>query len=104
MSADPGRDMMASAGEPTAGQSASASAQPDGKNRLDLRVEFGREEDGRWIAEVVDLPGVLVYGSSQENAFARVKALALHVIAERIEHGELSPSILAVVFRAATAA
>jgi len=50
---------------------------------MDLTIELEQEEDGRWIAEVTDLPGVLVYGQSQEDAVVRVKALALRVLAER---------------------
>jgi len=55
-----------------------------------LTVEIEREEDGRWIAEVVDLPGVLVYGSSREEALAAAQALALRVLADKLEHGEAS--------------
>ena len=54
-----------------------------------LTIEIDREEDGRWFAEVPDLPGVIAYGQSREEAIAKVKALALRVMAERIEHGEL---------------
>ncbi len=53
---------------------------------MDLRVELEREDDGRWMAEVPDLPGVLTYGGTREEAVARVHALALRVIAERLEH------------------
>ncbi|MFB3918382.1 MAG: type II toxin-antitoxin system HicB family antitoxin [Terriglobales bacterium] len=48
-------------------------------------VEFDREEDGRWIAEVPELPGVMVYGNSKEDALCKVEALAYRVIADRIE-------------------
>lgn len=51
-----------------------------------LTIEFDREDDGRWIAEVPELPGVLVYGDSKEEAMWRVQALAYRVIADRIEH------------------
>ncbi|MEW5929548.1 MAG: type II toxin-antitoxin system HicB family antitoxin [Gemmatimonadota bacterium] len=51
-------------------------------------VETDREEDGRWIAEVVELPGVLVYGATREDAIRRVWALAAEVLADRAEHGE----------------
>jgi predicted RNase H-like HicB family nuclease len=54
----------------------------------DFTVDIGREEDGRWIAEVSELAGVLAYGSSREEAVARAKALAFRVLADRIEHGE----------------
>jgi len=52
---------------------------------------FDREDDGRWIAEVPELPGVLVYGRDRDEAFLKLEALALRVIAERIEHGEAVP-------------
>ena len=58
---------------------------------MNLRVETAREEDGRWIAEVADLPGVLTYGPTRGDAVAKVKALALRVIADRLEHGEEVP-------------
>lgn len=53
-----------------------------------MRVETEREEDGRWIAELPDLPGVVVYGRTREEAGARVQALALRVIGDRIDHRE----------------
>ena len=53
-----------------------------------LSVEIEQEEDGRWIAEVTNLPGVMSYGKSPEEAMAKTQALALRVIADRIEHGE----------------
>ena len=58
-----------------------------------MRIETEREEDGRWIAEVLDLPGVAVYGASRAEAIACVEALALRVIAERIENGEAVPDL-----------
>ncbi len=58
-----------------------------------MRVEIEREEDGRWIAEVPDLPGVLVYGQTREEAVMRVEALALRVIADRLDHGEAIPEL-----------
>ena len=51
---------------------------------MNLKIEFERETDGRWIAEIVDLPGVMVYGQTREDANQKVKALALRVIAERL--------------------
>ena len=54
----------------------------------DFTVEVELEEDGRWIGEVIDLPGVMTYGSTREEAVARAKALAFRVLADRIEHGE----------------
>jgi predicted RNase H-like HicB family nuclease len=61
-----------------------------------LRVEVEREEDGRWIAEVVDLPGVLSYGPTREEAVERAKALSLRVMADRLEHGEEVPEMVGV--------
>jgi len=58
-----------------------------------LSVEIDREEDGRWIAEVPDLPGVMMYGQTREEAVARVQALALRVLADRLEHGEAIPEV-----------
>ena len=58
-----------------------------------LAVEIEREEDGRWIAEVPAIPGVLAYGSTPEEARARAEALALRFIADRREHGEPVPEI-----------
>lgn len=55
---------------------------------MTLSVEFNREEDGRWIADIPALPGVTSYGETREDALHRVKALALRVVADRIEHGE----------------
>ena len=62
-----------------------------------FKVELEREDDGRWIAEVPELPGVLAYGSSASEAMARAEVLALRVVAERIEHGEALPMPLQVV-------
>jgi predicted RNase H-like HicB family nuclease len=58
-----------------------------------MKIEIEREEDGRWIAEVPDLPGVMVYGETREQAVARVEALALRVIADRLDHGESIPEV-----------
>jgi predicted RNase H-like HicB family nuclease len=66
-----------------------------------FRVEIEQEEDGRWIAEVIDLPGVLAYGNTPEEAKARVQALALRVVADRLEHGEAGPDLVTVSFAAA---
>ena len=56
---------------------------------MKLRVQFERETDGRWIGEVAELPGVLAYGKTREQALAAVEALALRVIADRIENSSL---------------
>jgi predicted RNase H-like HicB family nuclease len=58
-----------------------------------LRVILDREDDGRWIAEVPELPGVLVYAQTEDDAIAKVKALSLRVLADRIEHGEDVPEM-----------
>ena len=68
---------------------------------ITFRVETEQETDGRWLAEVVELPGVLAYGSRQEDAVSRVQALALRVVAERLEHGEVSPEPESISFQAA---
>jgi predicted RNase H-like HicB family nuclease len=66
-----------------------------------LTVETDREEDGRWIAEVPDLAGVLAYGETRDQAIARAEALALRVLADRLEHAEAGPDLISVSFRAA---
>ena len=66
-----------------------------------LNIELEREEDGRWIAEVPALSGVLCYGQTRDEAVARVQALALRVIADRLEHGEAPAELLTVSFQAA---
>ena len=63
-----------------------------------LKIESEREEDGRWLAEVPALPGVLTYGETEAQARAKVKALALRVIADRLENGEPLPHEIAAVF------
>jgi predicted RNase H-like HicB family nuclease len=75
---------------------------PGGRERLiTFKVEIEREDDGRWLAEVLELPGVLAYGDTQQAALSRVQALALRVIAERLEHGEAGPDLLSISFNAA---
>ena len=56
-------------------------------------IETEREDDGRWIAEIQALPGVMAYGVTREEAIKHVEALALRVLAERLEHGEAVPSL-----------
>jgi len=58
-----------------------------------MNIEIEREEDGRWIAEVIDLPGAMAYGTTREEAMARVKALSLRILADRVEHGVAVPEI-----------
>lgn len=66
-----------------------------------FNIEYEQEEDGRWIAEVVELPGVMVYGNTQQEAAAKAEALALRVIADRIEHGESVPAPFDISFATA---
>ncbi len=56
-------------------------------------LEIDREDDGRWIAEIPDLPGVMTYGQTRDEAIAKAKALALRVFADRLEHGEQVPQV-----------
>ncbi len=58
-----------------------------------MKIIIERENDGRWIAEIDDLSGVMAYGETREEAITRVKALALRVIAERLEYGETIPEL-----------
>jgi predicted RNase H-like HicB family nuclease len=64
---------------------------------MTFTVDFEQEEDGRWIAEVLELPGVMVYGATKEEA----QALALRVLAERLEHGEMPAEPINILFAAA---
>lgn len=66
-----------------------------------LTIETEQEEDGRWIAEVAALPGVLVYGATEAEAKAKVQALALRTIADRLDNGEQLPREIAKFFEAA---
>ena len=68
---------------------------------MNFQVELEQETDGRWIAEVPALPGVLAYGSSRDEALAHAQALALRVLAERLEHGEAAAEPFSVSFLAA---
>lgn len=65
----------------------------------ELIIEIEQEDDGRWIADVPDLPGVMAYGSTREEATRNVQALALRVIADRLEHGEEVPGIVLKAFQ-----
>ena len=60
---------------------------------MNFTIELEQEKDGRVIAEIPDLPGVLVYGQSRDKAISRAKALALRVLADRLEHGEAVPEM-----------
>lgn len=58
---------------------------------MNFKVEMEREDDDRWLAEVAELPGVLVYGATAREAQAKAQALALRVLADRLENGEAAP-------------
>ena len=68
---------------------------------MTLRIEVEREDDGRWLAEVLDLPGVITYGPTEGSAVSRVQAPALRVIADRIDHAEIDSAFMNIVFTAA---
>jgi len=58
-----------------------------------MKIEIERENDGRWIAEIPELPGVMAYGDSRNDAISKAEALALRVLADRLEHGEEIPEL-----------
>jgi predicted RNase H-like HicB family nuclease len=64
---------------------------------MTLTFETEREADGRWLAEALEIPGVLAYGAAKSEALARTEALALRVIADRIENGESGPVNVSVI-------
>ena len=68
---------------------------------VNLDIESEREADGRWLAEVPQLPGVLAYGATRDEAVARVQVLALRVLAERLEHSESQPGSISILVAAA---
>lgn len=68
---------------------------------MKLTVETEQEEDGRWIAEILEIPGALKYAATREEAIAQAEALALRVIADRIEHGESPTEPIHITFAAA---
>jgi len=65
---------------------------------MNFTIEVEREEDGRWLAEVMELPGVMAYAPSAQMATTKAKALALRVIADRLEHGDPAPGIEQITF------
>lgn len=68
---------------------------------MNLAIELEQEDDGRWIAEIDELDGVLVYGDTKEEAIRNVKTLALRVIADRLENGESLPQqVESLIFQA----
>ncbi|MBG1264569.1 MAG: type II toxin-antitoxin system HicB family antitoxin [Nostoc sp. DedQUE08] len=68
---------------------------------MNFTIEIEQEEDGRFLAEVIGFSGVLAYGQTPEEAVARVQALALRVLADKLEHGEVTPELVSVSFAAA---
>jgi predicted RNase H-like HicB family nuclease len=68
---------------------------------MTFTVEYEREDDGRWLAEVIELPGVLAYGQTSDEAIVRAQALALRVLADRLEHGDSAPEFVTISFAAA---
>lgn len=68
---------------------------------MTFTVEYEQENDGRWLAEVLELPGALAYGESSDEAIAKAQALALRVLADRLEHGEGTPEFINISFAAA---
>ena len=58
------------------------------ESMMELTIEVEREEDGRWIAEVLELPGAMAYGEDRDQAVSRAQALALRVLADRLDHGD----------------
>lgn len=63
---------------------------------MNLTIEVEQEEDGRWLAEVPEIPGVLAYGRTRQEAISRAQALSLRVLADRLEHGENVPDLSGV--------
>ena len=66
-----------------------------------LTIELDREEDGRWIAEVVDIPGALAYGATPAEAKAKAQAISLRALADQLEHGETIGDLSNISFAAA---
>lgn len=68
---------------------------------MNFMIEHEREEDGRWLAEVPELPGVLAYGATADEAMAKAEVLVLRVLAERLEHSEAKPQSITIGVAAA---
>lgn len=68
---------------------------------MNFTLEFEQEQDGRWLAEVPELPGVLAYGATSDEAMAKAEVLALRVLAEQLEHGEARPRPIHITLAAA---
>ena len=68
---------------------------------MTFSIEYEQEIDGRWLAEVLELPGALAYGRTMEEGVSKVQALALRIVADKIEHGEVPPDMFDIKFAAA---
>jgi len=68
---------------------------------MKFSIKYEQEDDGRWLAEVQELPGALAYGRTVQQAISKVQALALRIIADKIEHGEVPSDMLDIKFAAA---
>lgn len=66
-----------------------------------LTIELDQEDDGRWIAEIIDIPGTMAYGATSAEAKAKAQAIALRVQADRLEHGETTSDLSNISFAAA---
>jgi predicted RNase H-like HicB family nuclease len=67
---------------------------------MNFTIEYEREDDGRWIAEIVELPGAMAYGSTHDEATAKVQVLALRILAEQLEANEVPPSSISILIPA----
>ena len=68
---------------------------------MNFTIEHEREEDGRWLAEVPEIPGALAYGATANEAMAKAEVLALRVLAERLENDEVGPQSISIAITAA---
>jgi predicted RNase H-like HicB family nuclease len=68
---------------------------------MNLHLEVEQEDDGRWLAEVVELPGAMAYGATAAEAMAKAEALALRALAEQLEHGEAAPRTINIAIPSA---
>jgi predicted RNase H-like HicB family nuclease len=71
---------------------------PDTANSVTLELFVDREADGRWVVEFPALPGVMTYGPNRDEAVVTAKAIALRVLADRLEHGEVGPNLREIIF------
>jgi predicted RNase H-like HicB family nuclease len=71
------------------------------EQNMKLSIDCEREADGRWIAEIVQIPGAMAYGATREEAMARAEIVALRAVADRIEHGEEKPLDISITLAAA---